>query len=220
MSDPTNKDAASSDGDADESLGADLGWSKEDLDGYRAKGGAFRGLTHAIGEAGLRERVLAGLPSASRAIYDKPPLSVAWMPGVHFQYVLRALDEIGGEELVRKMGLSSMLHGPVNFMRPLIEGTLRLFGATPHAFFARVPSIMAGQVDGMTFEYGKEGPERAMITVRFDELRDLPPRTWWYWEGAFSSTFELCKVEGSCRAKPTDSPRRNEAKITATWSSQ
>ena len=130
-------------------LGADFGWSEQALESYQAKAGAFRGLVHAVGEQGLRERVLIGLPSESRAVFDKPPLSVSFMPGVHFQYVLRELDEIGGHDLVREMGLSSMLKGTVNMMRPLIEGTLRMFGATPHAFFRKVPSIMANQVTGM-----------------------------------------------------------------------
>jgi len=211
------EDTSSEDRDAPAHLGADFGWSEADVATYRAKAGAFRGLVHALGEAGLRERVLVGLPAETRAICDKPPLSVAWMPGIHFQYVLRELHEIGGDELVRKMGLSSMLHGPVNMMRPLIEGTLRLFGATPHAFFSRVPSIMAGQVDGMVFVYEDQGPSQAALTVLFEALDNVPPRTWPYWEGVFSSTFELCKVQGECEAVPTDDRRKREAIITAKW---
>ena len=83
----------------------------------------------------------------------------------------------------------------------------------------KIPAIMKGQIQGMSFEYGFESDERATLLVRFDTIGDLPPRTWVYWAGVFSSCFDLCKVEGQAVAEVTADPGKNAAIITCSWSS-
>lgn len=198
-------------------LGSDFGWSEEACNSYKAKASAFRGLGQALKDAKLLDDVLPKLPVPTAEILQKPPLSVSFMKGIHFQYVIKAIHEIGGDDLVYSIARDSILKGSVNMMRPLIEGTLRLFGASPNAFFKKVPQILGGQVTGMTFGYGSETADTAWITVRFEELDDVPPRTWVYWAGVFSSTYALCGLEGTCTPSPTNDPRGREAIIRCAW---
>ena len=198
-------------------LGAEFGWPRAACERSMSKASAYRGLVGAVADRGMTEAVARQLPEAARETFLQPPLSVTYIPSVHFHLVMKAIDAAGGHELLRDIGRDSILQGPVSMMRPLIEGTLRLFEASPAAFYKMMPKIIGNQAQDMTLRFEKTGARACELLVQFDVFDHMPPRAWVYWEGVLLAIYDLCSVEGTCTATPTDDPRGRAAIFHCAW---
>lgn len=200
-------------------LGAEFFKNPEDAPRFVTKASAFRSLLGVLREDQLFDVVLAHCPAEAQAIMKDPPLPIAFMPAVVFQYVFRALDAEVGLERLRDIARRSVLTGPMKVMRPIIEGTLRMFGASPTAFFRRMSQIMKPQIKGVDFDFILLEEGRATLELTYPYLHDVPDAAFVYWEAVLANTFEICGRHGSARTdRSGDTPDRNRAHIYLEWS--
>lgn len=199
-------------------LGAGLVSSPADNEVFITKASAFRSLIEAIRRHGLYDEVHARLPVVARKLVENPPFATAWMPAVAFQYLFRGLWEVTDEAKFSEIARDSVVTGPMKLMKPLIEGTIRLFGATPAAFYKRFPQVMESQIKGVTFTVAELVDNRAVITVTYDHLKDVPYESFLYWAAILEITNEICGRRGHNEVLvDTSEPRRNRGLLTLHW---
>lgn len=182
------------------------------------KGHALRGVIRALETTGELVEVRRRVPSPILRYIDHPPLPSAWMPAIVFQFVFSALEPYG-EGFIRQLGRDSIMNGPIKYARPIVEGTLRLFGASPMAFFERTPSIMTNSIRGVRFDCESRGVDQVRMTVVYEHLHDVSDVSFAYWQGTLGITLELCgKTLVEHRMLRSDQPPRNEAGLLIAWS--
>lgn len=202
---------------SDEVLGAEFFEDLADAERFVTKAGAFRALLEVLRSEGHLDRVVERASPVAQPIMREPPLQITWMPAVAFQYLFRAMwAELGPAEF-RRVSQMSVMTGPMKVMRPIIEGTLRLFGASPAAFFRRMPKIMAAQLKGIEFEFIELEDRHAVLEVRYPYLHDVPIPAFVYWEAIVANTFEICGCKGSASTGAVSGPNRNCARIVLDW---
>lgn len=200
-----------------ERLGRELS-ARPDLNGvFRTRAGAWRGFIELLHERELFEPVRARVPPPVQRLMDTPPLAVSWMPAMGFQFVFRALDELVSPEAFVQLAHDSVVKGPLRRMKPVIEGIIRIFGASPAAFLQKTPQLMASQVEGITFSIDELGEGYAIVGVCYDYLHDVPRVGFEYWRGAMQITFELCRREVRTHTEVLDEPPHNRALIYFDW---
>jgi hypothetical protein len=200
-----------------EVLGAELFKDPSTASSFVTKAGAFRALIDVLRTTGRYPRIHAAADPALRPLMDQPPLPISWMPAVAFQYLFRAMWAVLDPDEFRRVSRDSVLAGPMKVMRPIIEGTLRLFGASPAAFYRRMPAIMAAQVKGIEFEFIELDDTHALLEVRYPLLFDVPEPAFIYWEAVVGHTFDICRCTGTATTELLDDPDRNRARITLDW---
>lgn len=190
-----------------------------DLDAIlRSRASAFRGLVKACEDAGVLPQMLEVVSERAREHLTRPPLGLAWMPGLVFQEAIVAIDAVAGRETLVKVANASMHAGPMQHMRPFIEGTLRLFGATPHAFYRRLPKMLEGQLIGMTFAYEPKGPDGAIVSIEHGPIRDVDDASFAYWQGVLQVSVELCRrtLKRTAYERDLGAPR-NSGRVVIEW---
>ncbi len=197
-------------------LGAEFGLSKADAPRFRSKASAWRGLMAALRGRELFEGVRSRVPPEVVALMDRPPLGAAWMPAVAFQYAFRGLAGLVDDDEVQVVASESVFHGPMKVMRPLVEGSIRLFGPEPAGLFKRIPKIMAQQIEGVRFVNEEVGVKAHTISVSYEHIHDLPVACFTYWAGIFSVVFEICGIPDVESEVEIDDARRS-CRIHYRW---
>jgi uncharacterized protein (DUF2267 family) len=182
-------------------LGARYGWSSEQVEAFRMKASALRGMLDAIADRPDAAAIRAELPGPIAALFDDPPPAVRKIAAVQLQYLLEAVERVAGPDGLRETAQASVIRGPLKTMRPFIEGVLRLFGQSPKGLLLRVPQVMAQQLEGMSFTSEATDEFTCVIAIRNEVLPTMPRRTWTYWEGVLATTYALCGTRGSVRAR-------------------
>ena len=200
-----------------EVLGAELFKDPNDASEFVTKAGAFRALLEVLRNEGVFDQVRAAADPQVLPLIDQPPLPISWMPAIAFQYLFRAMWSVLPPDEFRRVSRGSVLAGPMKVMRPIIEGTLRLFGASPVAFFRRMPGVMAAQVKGIEFEFVVLEDDHAVLEVRYPVLVDVPEPAFVYWEAVVQNTFDICGCEGSATTELLEVPDHNRARINLSW---
>jgi hypothetical protein len=200
-----------------EVLGAELFKDPATAASFVTKAGAFRALLDVLRREGYLGPIRAVADPAVHPLIDQPPLPISWIPAVAFQYLFRAMWAVLGPDEFRRVSRESVLAGPMKVMRPIIEGTLRLFGASPAAFYRRMPAIMAAQVKGIEFEFVELDDQHALLEVRYPLLFDVPEPAFVYWEAIIAHTYAICGCTGTATTEQLDDPDRNRARITLDW---
>ncbi len=213
----TNSTQTESERKHEQVLGHELARDPEFHKHFLCKGSAFRGVVAALEQNDLLDQVCAEVPAEVAAHLRQPPASTEWMQAIEFQYVFRGVEICGGMDGLKRVGRDGIFRGPLKTMRPFIEGTLRLFGGSPTAFFRRIPSVMESQIKGLRFSYEERGPTEVAITVHYDWLKDVPLCAFVYWEAVFGVTFELCGVAGRGSTHVLPSAFHDTAEIRLSW---
>ena len=184
---------------------------------FITRASAWRSLLEVLHTHGIHAEVRRRVPPAVGRLMDRPPLPVSWMPAVAFQFIFRALDDLVDEETFARMAHDSVVKGPLVRMKPVVEGILRLFGASPEAFLRRTGPVMETQVRGMTFELEHFEPGLATLRVVYDHLEDPPDSAFDYWRAVMEINFELCSITAKSRTERIDDAPRNAARLVYAW---
>jgi hypothetical protein len=127
--------------------------------------------------AALRSRV----SPATRKLLDHPPLAICCFDGTALDELLVALQDTAGDEVVRAVAAETCRNclGPV--LRPLLHGTLSLFGKTPRALFANLHSITSPIIRRLRFDYDALEETFGLLSIVFPT--ETPAATFVAWEG-------------------------------------
>lgn len=174
----------------------------------------IRGYVQTIEREGLLAAVKANVPESTRKLMDKPPLVVSTVSGTVLDDLLLAVERERGPSapraVARRTGHDSF--GPV--LKPLLQGTMRMFGSSPATLLSRVGPLSAAMVRDVEFDYRPVGDHAGTLIALFPSA---PPRaTFAAWEGICEFVCDFCGTSGKVAPhRALDDGRRFE--IDARW---
>lgn len=161
------------------------------------KGAVVRGIATCVRARGILERVCARLDAPRAALLREPPLPGAWVTVRDLDALCVAISAELGPSNMRDFHRAAIRVGTLPMFEAFIKGLLRLFGATPHAIFSRLPEIHLRSAQGHTLTYERTG-ERSCT------LRSMYEGAWGPSDALLESTraaadhvFSLCAVAGT-----------------------
>ncbi len=149
--------------------------------------------------AAVRERV----PADTRALVDKPPFAMSWIPAPHVDAILDALLAAGGEDSLVQMGEETTRSSLGALVRPLLQTLMSLFGGSPAVLFSRLDASIALFVKGASFTYEPGGECEGI--VRLNTVDRASRGFFLLWKGVLRFGFEVASTEGwiqSCEIDP------------------
>jgi hypothetical protein len=159
------------------------------------KGSVVRSYIAYLHEYGLYDAVYARVPSETQALLKQPPHLMQWCSVEHTRAIFEALGAERGPGEVRRMGRSSF-NGPLfHFLRPVVQGMLRLFGASPRGLIAHAHQALQSLNRGVRTLYLDRGPNAGVVEY-------YAPVPWTLlaaeaWAGICESAFDICGTEGT-----------------------
>lgn len=159
------------------------------------KGGAMRATLALVAEGGLRDRVYGRASSAVRALFDDPPLASAWVDGGCMDEIEQILLEEAGVEKLQSISRGAALRGMGPMLRPIVEGLLRVFGASPASLASRAGMIVSQSAKGIEAGYTSTGATSGVLTLRFPHGRP-PPGKFHSLVGVLGAFYELSHTPG------------------------
>lgn len=168
----------------------------------------LRATLDALEERGWLATVRAAVSADARRLLDDPPPSSAWIDGMLSSEPIAAVHATYGPAATREFIAATIKRGALRFLRPVLEGALRLFGATPGTLFSRLGTITPMTARGLNMQFEATGPRGGRITVVVDAPRPIPPSFWLTIVAGFEDIFALTStpgvVEGPVVAAPQD----------------
>jgi hypothetical protein len=163
--------------------------------GLLTKASVLRGYIDQLHTIGLFEPVCARVPPDTRELLQHPPHMTEWYSGHHSRAIFEALGAETDARTVRRMTRNSLNTSFFLIMRPVIQGLLRLFGASPRSLFAHAEQALRGSVRGIRYVYrdcdAKAGIMEYYTVVPWTEMAAEA------WAGTAEAVLDVCGVEGS-----------------------
>ncbi|MGE5048018.1 MAG: hypothetical protein ACM3PC_05595 [Deltaproteobacteria bacterium] len=174
----------------------------------------IRGYVQTLEREGLLPGVRAAVPESTRKLIDKPPLVVSTVSGTVLDDLLVAVERQRGPSGPRAVARSTAHEsfGPV--LKPLLQGTMRMFGLSPAALLSRAGQLSALMVREVDFDYRPADEAAGTLTALFPSA---PPRaTFTAWEGICEFICDFAGVRGKVAPhRALDEGRRFE--IDVRW---
>src|SRR5207237_1001821 len=139
----------------------------------RIKGSTVRAYVTALTKDGHREAVVARLPASTAAMVANPPLAGAWVDFAHIVNITAAGDSIAGAGGVRWFSRTALEEAKGPYIR-ILEGLLRLFGASPARIFTRMNDLVRNAIDNIDYRYEATSPRSGIMEVRYPPEFEIP----------------------------------------------
>jgi hypothetical protein len=178
------------------------------------KGAVVRSELSGLDLLGIRDSVVGALPSRTKALIAEPPLIVEWVPIDHSFDLAIAVGEKHGSAMVERWGKTGGDKLIAGTLRPIVTGTLGIFGANVHSLLARSELFLKAIFRGMTLRYEKTGDHSCDCTLTV-EVDAVPDEYWFVWKGVLAHSFSLCKREGVVTLH--DDASRTQARYSLSW---
>jgi hypothetical protein len=162
-----------------------------------AKAGMLRGFAEAMRREGIYERVRAKVPPSVAALLDDPPPPSVWIENTQVEPIHIAIAEIVGLEGVRRISRAAVTLGLFPFAKIVIDGFLRLFGATPHTLLSRIGDLSKTSTRGIAYEYVRTSERTARLLVRYPAQTNVPISVFSVAAGGFESMIEATGAKGT-----------------------
>lgn len=186
-----------------------------------AKGDVINHMRAWIDAHPKRAAIRAALASSYDAMLDGEPFKLDWVDFRQTNAFVSAVYESLGASGVHEFMRWVTQQGIVPRVRPLIEGTIRLFGVKPEALFSRVEFLNRTTTKNIDARWDRIDEHSGDVVLTFhgpmdglgpQGLLSLPAQLGW--SASLSTVFDLCRVEG--RAEPAGALVR-EMRIRCRW---
>jgi hypothetical protein len=192
--------------------------SKEQMVEPAAKAGMIRGIVEALRREGLYEQVRAKVPPSVAALLDNPPPASVWIENSQVEPLHVAMYEVAGAAGVRRIGRAAVTLGLFPFVKVVIDGFLRLFGATPHTLLSRMGDLSKTSTRGIEYEYVRTSDRSARLLIRYVAQKNVPISVFSIAAGGFESMLDATGVKGTVSDPVVvDDGRANSATFTIEW---
>ena len=155
----------------------------------------FRNIVEFIDGRGRKAQVLERVSAATRALCDKPPGWLSWVPSVHIDELEAAFLDVAGREATVELGRACSQNLGTTVVRPVLRMAFLLLGQTPAVVFENLDRFFAMVTRGITFSYTPESQKAGVVVARF-EGSDTPEAAFHVLQGSLQFIFELCGVSG------------------------
>jgi hypothetical protein len=155
----------------------------------------FRNVVDFIYERGRKDEVLERVSAKTRALCDKPPGWLSWVPSVHIDELESAFLAVAGREATLELGRVCSKNLGTTVVRPVLRMAFLLLGQTPAVVFENLDRFFALVTRGITFSYSADSPRSGVVVARFDGP-DTPDAAYHVLQGSLQFIFELCGLSG------------------------
>lgn len=159
-------------------------------------GRLFRRILVFVDKQGLRDQVLARVSPETAQLMAEPPTPSTWILSPPIEDVYEALEAIGGDALVFKLGMDLSRGFGATIAGPILRAAFAMFGSKPASAFKVANAAYEVASRGIHLEYVASSPTEGILSARFD-----PPQPGHailvVVQGTSQWLFELLDVEGS-----------------------
>jgi hypothetical protein len=163
-------------------------------DDAKVTGSLFRGYVAGLEAMGLKPTVRAAVSPKVQALIDTPPMHREWLGGDELGELFRAVYGLKGIEGIRQLGYEATRASTLKHLRPIIQTTLGLHGATPDVLFRHLDAICKPFFRGLSFAYAPEGPRAGTLTLR--STYPMGAVQYAAWEGSLRTLYDELRVPG------------------------
>jgi hypothetical protein len=143
----------------------------------------------------LWAEVVARVSPGTARLMAHPPGPLTWVPGVPFDEIHVALEEIGGDALTFKLGVEVARRLGGSVLAPVLRATLGMLGASPSTAFKAANGAYSLVSRGFSFHHEAWSATHGVILACFDGS-DMPHATLIVFQGTLQWMLELNGVEG------------------------
>lgn len=129
----------------------------------------------------------------------RAPTSLSWWPSEEAFGMTRAIAEVGGPELVQRVGHLAVFESLSAIVRPLVSVLLALSGPSPATLLARFGQVTQAAVKNVNFGWTPSSPTSGEMVITYP--RAVPAEYVAFWLGAFDFIWEATKKTGVVQAK-------------------
>jgi hypothetical protein len=133
------------------------------------------------------------------------PLDSSWVSMTMVEELTVAVGVLHGQDGLRRMARESLNQSVIPVLRTIIEGFLRIFGATPASLLSRMPQITASTVKGVEYSWTATGPDSGTFLIAYPGRKRVPAELFAGAAASIELVFELCRVRGTV-SEPIPSP--------------
>jgi hypothetical protein len=163
--------------------------------GMRLKASTLRAYVNVLDKLGRREDVIARVPPETASILASLPLAGSWIAFGHMVRITEAM-----EALVGPVGVRDFVHRAIDEARgphiKMLEGILRLFGASPATIFKRMNDIVKSTIENMEYRYTAIDDHSGIMAVTYHFDEPLPMCMYVGGSQALQAIFDACGVKG------------------------
>ena len=183
-----------------------------------AKAGMLRGFAAALKREGLYDKVRAKLTPSVAALLDNPPPASVWVESKDIEPLHIAIQEVAGLAGVRKISRAAVTLGLLPFAKIVIDGFLRLFGATPHTLLSRISDMSRTSTRGIEYEYVQTSERTARMLVRYPAQTNVPISVFSVAAGGFEAMIDATGATGTVsEPEVINDGRGNSARFVIEW---
>jgi len=155
----------------------------------------FRNVVDFVSNHAGKDEVLARVSPQTRALYEKPPGWLSWVPSVHIDELEAAFLSIAGRDATVEMGRACSRSLGTTLVQPVVRIAFLLLGQSPAAIFENLDRFFALVTRGITFSYTAAAPRAGSVLAHFDGP-DTPEAAFHVLQGALEFIFEMCGISG------------------------
>ncbi|MGZ6142408.1 MAG: hypothetical protein ACXWLM_03665 [Myxococcales bacterium] len=175
----------------------------------------LRSYATGLQKKGWLDGVLARVPPDSAKLLQKPPLPLSWVDAPLVDAIASAIAAAHGRDALRDLLHGAMQDSMGPILKPLVTGTLALFGGGPETLFARLDLFATTLTRGVTFSWTPADGKSGTILIAHDE--PAPDAIYAAWEGSLLFTFDVTGAKGTLGKAEVVNGGRN-GRIAASWS--
>jgi hypothetical protein len=178
----------------------------------------FRNIVEFIEARGLKQEVLACVSAETRALCDRLPRSLSWVPSRHIDELEAAFLAAAGIALTVEMGRVCSKSLGTTLIQPVLRVAFSLLGQGPDTVFENLDRFFSVVTRGIEFSYAPESKKAGTVTARFVGP-DTPEAAFHVLQGSLEFIFELCGVSGevSTANVAEQSPKGATVRYRVTW---
>lgn len=166
-------------------------------------------------DADALSKVRAAVSAETRDFIDRPPPVSVWVPGPLMVELQENILAVLGAEGLRKVVRDSVRETSAPLMRSMIEGALRLFGASPASLFSLIGAVSEKNSRGVTLQYVALSPRSGRIEYRITALPRMPEALALGLLGVLDAIYDLCSTTGTVQGPSYPAP--NHARFEVQW---
>lgn len=136
---------------------------------------------------------------------EQLPLDSSWIGTEEIEELAIAVHALHGPEGVRRMARESLNQSVIPLLKIVIEGFIRLFGATPATLLSRMGHMTASTAKGVEYVWTSTGPNSGTLLIVYPGRKQVPIEMFIGTAGSLETTFDLCRVRGRVE-DPVPSP--------------
>lgn len=161
----------------------------------QALGSFFRSLVEFLEARGFIARVRAQVSPQTRALIDKPPRALGFMPSGPIDEIEEALGRVAGDEVLVECGLVCSRSLGWTLIQPVLRMAFHLFGQSPRPVFENLDRFFSMATRGISFSW-EPGEQGGVALAKFDG-EGTPAAAYHVLRGTLLFVFEASGTEGA-----------------------